>query len=80
MPYRAINAAAATYGAQADAILYLGPRALLTASRADPAIYRWGPYPAALWRLSQAEAPIAGRPVDLVADGFHRAEGGATWP
>jgi hypothetical protein len=80
MPFRAVDAAAATYSEQADAILYLGPRGRLTASRADPAIYQWGPYPAALRRLSQAEARIAGRPVDLVADGFQRAEGGATWP
>ena len=42
---RAVNAAAARYGTQADAILYLGPGELLTASRPDPATYQWGAYP-----------------------------------
>jgi hypothetical protein len=36
---RALTPAAARYEAQADAVLYLGPAEILTASRPDPAIY-----------------------------------------
>jgi hypothetical protein len=48
---RAWRPADRRYDRQADAVLWLGPGELLTASQCDPAIYHWGPYPAQLDRL-----------------------------
>jgi hypothetical protein len=78
MAYRAIDPAATRYGAQADAVLYLGPGEFLTASRADPAIYRMGEYPAELRRVSQVLSQF-GNSVDLVADGLRLSQGGPSW-
>jgi hypothetical protein len=74
----ATNAGNTRYGAQADALLYLGPPELLTASRADPAIYHWGDYPKELQRLSRIATDL-GHPTDLVAEGIRRAEGPVSW-
>jgi hypothetical protein len=68
----------ARYEFQADAVLYLGPGELLTASQADPSLYGSGAYVEELRRLSKV-ASNAGRPVDLVADGLRRAKAGPSW-
>jgi hypothetical protein len=78
MAYRAMNAAATRYAAQADAVLYLGPGEFLTASRADPAIYRTGDYAVELRRISQILSQF-GNPVDLVADGIRLSQAGPSW-
>src|SRR5262249_9909942 len=78
MAYRAIDADAARYGAQADAVLYLGPGEFLTASRADPAIYRTGDYTAELRRLSQVLSQF-GNSVDLVSEGLRLSQAGPSW-
>jgi hypothetical protein len=78
MPYRAI-VADAVYSAQVDAVLYLNPDPLLTASRADPAIYHWGAYPAALRRLSEVLTRTQGQPVNLLTDGLHLAQLGPSY-
>jgi len=74
MADRAVNAAAARYDAQADAVLYLGPGEVLTASQADPAIYQWGAYPAQ-WRRTSA---IAGAG-DQAAVGLRWAQADPSW-
>jgi hypothetical protein len=82
-PERAFSTAVRRYGAQANAVLYLGPDALLTASRPDSAIYHWGAYPAALHRISRAVAAIEGSAAqqeDLVALGLALAAQGVHWP
>jgi hypothetical protein len=76
---RAVNAAARRYGAQADAVLYLGPGETLTASQADPAIYHWGTYPDQLRRLSRIPDPAGGSATDLVAFGLRLAQGDPNW-
>jgi hypothetical protein len=68
----------ARYQSQADAVLYLGPGELLTASQADPSLYGSGEYAEELRRLSKV-ASDAGRPVDLAADGLRRAKAGPSW-
>jgi hypothetical protein len=78
MAYRATDAAAARYGAQADAVLYFGPGESLTASRADPAIYRSGDYAAELKRLSQVSAEL-GNPVDYISEGLRISQAGPSW-
>jgi hypothetical protein len=78
MAYRAKAPGAARYGAQADAVLYLGPGESLTASRPDPAIYRAGDYAAELKRLSQVSTQL-GRPLDLVAEGLRQSQAGPSW-
>jgi hypothetical protein len=78
MAYRATAPGAARYGAQADAVLYLGPGEALTASRAVPAIYRSGDYAAELRRLSQVSSQL-GRPLDLVAEGLRQSQAGPSW-
>jgi hypothetical protein len=60
--------------AQADAVLYLGPGEILTASQPDPAISHYGAYPAQLRRLSA----IAGMG-DHVAVGLRFAQAGPSW-
>jgi hypothetical protein len=44
MAHRALNPAAGHFSDQADAVLYLGPSEVLTASRAEPALYQGGTY------------------------------------
>lgn len=74
---------ALTYQEQADAILYLGPTEVLTASRADPAIYLAGAYLEELerWqRLSDHLASLFGSPVfDLVQHGLATAQAGPAY-
>jgi hypothetical protein len=74
MADRATSAAAARYGAQADAVLYLGPGEVLTGSQPDPAIYHWGAYPTQVRRASA----IAGAG-DQVANGLRWATAGPSW-
>jgi hypothetical protein len=75
-----IDAQASTYQDQADALLYLGPTELLTASRADPALYLGGEYIEQLhqWQsLSNYVASLFGWPVfDLVQCGLAKAQSG----
>jgi hypothetical protein len=78
MAYRASTPAAARYGAQADAILYLGPGEVLTASQPDSTLYQSGAYRAELVRLSHL-ATQAGIRTDFVADGLRQAEAGPSW-
>jgi hypothetical protein len=78
MAYQAMNAAAARYGAQADAIVYLGPGETLTASRADPALYRSGDYAEELKRRSQVARQL-GTPADLIAEGLGQSQAGPSW-
>ncbi len=77
--YLASTPAAVRYGVQADAVLYLGPGEALTASQADPAIYRWGHYPTELQRVSRIATQISGEPMDLVAEGLRRSQAGPSW-
>jgi hypothetical protein len=76
--YRAIDTSFLRYGAQADAVLYLGPSEVLTASRPAPEVYGEGPYRDELTRLSQVMGAL-GRPTDFLAEGLRRARGGASW-
>jgi hypothetical protein len=59
-----------TFGEQVDAVLWLGPETSLTASQADPSLYRSGAYAAELRRRSQILSAIEGGLVDLVAEGL----------
>ena len=77
--YRAATPQARRYGAQADAVLYLGPGATLTASRPAAALYQRGVYRTELQRLSRAESQILGEPVDMIAEGLRLARGGRSW-
>jgi hypothetical protein len=76
--YLASTPAAVRYGAQADAIIYLGPGEVLTASQADPTLYQSGAYRAELQRLSHL-ATQAGYATDLVAEGLKRSQAGPSW-
>jgi hypothetical protein len=67
--YRALEPGL-TYGGQADAVLWLGPETTLTASQADPAIYRSGDYAIELARRSTILSDIEGQPIDYVAEGL----------
>jgi hypothetical protein len=78
MAYRASTPSAAHYGAQADAVLYLGPGEALTTSQPDPTLYQSGAYRADLLRLSRV-ATQAGYPSDFVADGLKYAQAGPSW-
>ncbi len=77
--YLAATPASVRFGAQTDAVLYLGPGETLTASQADPALYHWGAYAAELQRLSRVVTQITGQPTDLVAEGLRRAQLGPSW-
>jgi hypothetical protein len=78
-----IDAQTSTYQDQADALLYLGPTELLTASRADPALYLAGEYVEQLhqWQsLSNYVASLFGSPVfDLVQHGLAKARSGPAY-
>jgi hypothetical protein len=76
---RAVSPAAATYGAQANAILYLGAGAVLTASQADPEIFQYGPYRAQLQRLNPIVSRIDGTHEDLIAESLRWAQAGPSW-
>jgi hypothetical protein len=74
----ASSAAAARYERQADAVLYLGPGAALTASRAEPAIYQSGPYRAFLERISPLAQRFGG-PADEAAQALRQALAGPSY-
>jgi hypothetical protein len=61
LAHRAIHPAAARFAAQADAVLYLGPGEVLTASRPEPGIYESGEYARELDRLRQLAAQFGVR-------------------
>jgi hypothetical protein len=76
--YLASTPSAVRYGAQADAVLYLGPGEVLTASRAEPTIYQVGAYRDFLRRIS----PIAhqfGGPADEAAQALQQAQAGPSY-
>jgi hypothetical protein len=79
MAYRAINEQAERYDKQADAVLYLGPGEVLTASRPDPAIYQTGDYAEALRRLSPLLAPDGDPRWGPYALGLRWAKAGPSW-
>jgi hypothetical protein len=78
-----ISREASIYGKQADAVLYLGPGELLTASRADPALYLAGDYVTELQHFQQIADHLALRcersPMDLLAEGLKRARSGPAY-
>jgi hypothetical protein len=76
---QAVSAAAATYGKQVDAILYLGPGNTLTASQTWPEIFEAGRYHAQLQRLNPIVSSIDGTHEDLIAESLHWAEVGPGW-
>jgi hypothetical protein len=59
-----------TFGDQVDAVLWLGPETTLTASQADPEIYRSGDYATELARRSTILSEIEGQPIDYIAEGL----------
>jgi hypothetical protein len=71
------------YSKQADAVLYLGPGELLTASRADPALYLAGDYVKELQHFQQIADHLALRfgssSMDLLAEGLKRARFGPAY-
>jgi hypothetical protein len=75
MTYRALEDGL-TYGEQVDAVLWLGPETTLTASQADPSLYRSGAYAAELQRRSRIYSWFEGKFVDLVAEGLALATAG----
>lgn len=78
MPNRAIDPNS-VYQEQVDAVLWLGLDPSLTASRADPAIYRCGDYAAELHHRDEVLSQIEGQPVDFIADGLKLAQSGPGW-
>jgi len=62
-----------TFQDQQDAVLWTGPDTALTCARADPALYRSGPYADELRRRSEVLTAITGNQIDLVAEGLHLA-------
>lgn len=78
-----ISREASIYNRQADAVLYLGPGELLTASRADPALYLAGDYVAELQHFQQIADQLAlqleSSPMDLLAEGLKRARSGPAY-
>jgi hypothetical protein len=74
---------ASIYSKQADAVLYLGPGELLTASRADPALYLAGDYVTELQHFQQIADHLSLRfessPMDLLAEGLKRARSGPAY-
>jgi hypothetical protein len=76
---RAISTTSARYGAQADAILYLGPGEVLTASQTWPEIFEIGPYRTQLQRLNPIVSQIDGTHEDLIAESLRWADAGPSW-
>jgi hypothetical protein len=78
-----ISREASIYSKQADAVLYLGPGELLTASRADPALYLAGDYVTELQHFQQIADQLAlqfeSSPMDLLAEGLKRAHSGPAY-
>jgi hypothetical protein len=79
MPYRALDPNS-LYEDQVDAVLWLGPDAGLTASRADPAIYQCGDYATELQHRSEVLSQIQGQPIDFISLGSQAAQAGPGWP
>ncbi len=73
--YRALTLADARYGAQADAVIYLGPDASLTRSLPDPAIYDDPEYRAFLARLGPIMSAVYGDTEDWLGDAVAAARG-----
>ncbi len=73
--YRALTPADARYGAQADAVIYLGPDASLTRSLPDPAIYDDPEYRAFLARLGPIMSSVYGDTEDWLGDAVAAARG-----
>jgi hypothetical protein len=65
-----------TFDAQVDAVIWFGPRESLTASRADPAIYRSGEYAAELRRRGRILSEYYAEPIDFIAEGLRLATAG----
>jgi hypothetical protein len=76
---RLLSPANATYGAQVDAILYLGPGDVLTASQTDPEIFQYGPYYQELRRINPIVSQIDKTHEDLIATSLHWAQAGPSW-
>lgn len=78
-----ISRDASIYSRQADAVLYLGPGELLTASRADPALYLAGDYVTELQHFQQIADQLSlqfdSSPMDLLAEGLKRARSGPAY-
>jgi hypothetical protein len=72
---RALTPADRRYDHQADSILWLGPGSTLTASQADPAIYRWGEYPIQLTELD----PIIANTIPAVLLGLFMSDAPPNW-
>jgi hypothetical protein len=66
-----------TFAEQVDAVLWFGRRETLTASRADPDLYRSGEYAAELRRRSAILSDYFGEPIDYVAEGLRLATSGS---
>jgi hypothetical protein len=75
VPKRLLDPSKPELGTQADAVLWLGPQAELTASLPEARIYRAGPYADDLRRRSEILTQITGEPVDLVVTGLELAAG-----
>ncbi|MGH8776059.1 MAG: hypothetical protein ACRDWI_13135 [Jiangellaceae bacterium] len=65
-----------TFEDQVDAVLWLGSRESLTASRADPAIYRQGDYAVELERRSAILSAYFDETIDYVDEGLRLATAG----
>ncbi len=65
-----------TFGEQVDAVIWFGPRDVLTASRPDPAIYEDGDYASELRRRSRIYSEYFDEPVYYIADGERLAAAG----
>lgn len=72
--YRALTPADVAYGAQADAVIYLGPDSALRFSLPDPSIYSSGPYRDFLSSLSPVMSAVYGEPVDWLAEAVAAAK------
>jgi hypothetical protein len=78
MAHRAITPGDKRFGAQSDAILYLGSAEVLTASRPEPALYESGEYAEELKRLNEiarqlgAHANLDGRPLAQAGPRFFK--------
>jgi hypothetical protein len=75
MAHRALKPDAARFVDQADAVLYLGPSEVLTASRAEPALYQGGTYSEELKQESELAKKLGFR----AQDGLAMARSGAMY-
>jgi hypothetical protein len=75
VPHRALTTGS-TFEDQVDAVIWFGPKASLTASRPDPAIYRSGEYAAELRRRSRILSEFYGEDINYIAEGLRLAAAG----